>query len=40
VVNALLMDGSSRSINNAIELAIWRALGTRHGSEAIENRGL
>ncbi len=32
-VNVLLMDGSVRSIANTIELGLWRALGTRAGSE-------
>ncbi|MHB1037100.1 MAG: DUF1559 family PulG-like putative transporter [Pirellulales bacterium] len=32
-VNVLFVDGSSRSITNAIELATWRALGTRAGGE-------
>jgi hypothetical protein len=40
VVNALMMDGSSRSASNTIDLAVWRALGTRQGAEAIESRGL
>jgi prepilin-type N-terminal cleavage/methylation domain-containing protein/prepilin-type processing-associated H-X9-DG protein len=34
VVNALFMDGSSRPVSNTVELAAWRALGTRQGSEA------
>jgi prepilin-type N-terminal cleavage/methylation domain-containing protein len=29
IVNALLMDGASRSINQTIDLGVWRALGTR-----------
>jgi prepilin-type processing-associated H-X9-DG protein len=32
-VNALLMDGSVTFIQDAIDLAIWRALGTRNGGE-------
>ena len=28
-VNALMMDGASRSINQSIDLGVWRALGTR-----------
>jgi prepilin-type N-terminal cleavage/methylation domain-containing protein/prepilin-type processing-associated H-X9-DG protein len=32
-VNILLMDGSCRSCDNNIELAVWRALGTRAGGE-------
>lgn len=34
-VNVLLMDGSVRPVDNSIPLAIWRALGTRAGNEAI-----
>jgi prepilin-type N-terminal cleavage/methylation domain-containing protein len=33
VVNTLNMDGSSRPVSNSIELAVWRALGTRAGGE-------
>ncbi len=33
VISTLNMDGSSRSVSNAIELAVWRALGTRAGGE-------
>ena len=32
-VNSLLMDGSVRSINDSITLAIWQAIGTRAGGE-------
>ena len=28
-VNALMMDGASRSINQSLDLGVWRALGTR-----------
>lgn len=35
IVNALLMDGSVRSVSNNIDFAVWRALGTRAGGEAI-----
>ena len=34
-VNVLLMDGSVRSVDNAIGLQIWRGLGTRQGGEVI-----
>ena len=34
-VNALLMDGSVRFVNNSISQATWRALGTRNGGEAV-----
>lgn len=33
VVNVALMDGSVRSITKSIDLATWRALGTRQGGE-------
>jgi hypothetical protein len=29
IVQSLLMDGASRSINQNIDLGVWRALGTR-----------
>jgi prepilin-type processing-associated H-X9-DG protein len=32
-VNALLMDGSVRSIGDSIEQRVWRSLGTRAGGE-------
>jgi hypothetical protein len=34
IVNCALMDGSVRSIDESVELAVWRALGTRAGGEA------
>lgn len=34
-VNALWMDGSVRSVAETIELAVWRALGTRQGGEVV-----
>lgn len=40
VVNSLLMDGSARPLNNAIDLTIWRALGTRAGGELVTNASL
>jgi prepilin-type processing-associated H-X9-DG protein len=33
VVNAAMMDGSVRPMNPNINLATWRALGTRQGGE-------
>ncbi|SFH59107.1 DUF1559 domain-containing protein [Planctomicrobium piriforme] len=33
LVNALLMDGSVRTVSNNIDLGVWRAVGTRGGSE-------
>ncbi len=38
VVNALFIDGSSRSISETIELRAWRALGTRAGRETDAGR--
>jgi prepilin-type processing-associated H-X9-DG protein len=35
LVNILMMDGSTRSVNPSISLAVWRALGTRQGGEVI-----
>jgi hypothetical protein len=35
IVNALLMDGSVRSVGNGINASVWRALGTRAGGEVI-----
>lgn len=32
-VNAALMDGSVRSFSNSLDLSIWKAIGTRAGSE-------
>jgi prepilin-type N-terminal cleavage/methylation domain-containing protein len=36
IVNALLMDGSTRSFSDNIDLVVWRALGTRAGDEVID----
>jgi prepilin-type N-terminal cleavage/methylation domain-containing protein len=33
VVNALLLDGSVRSVANSVSMATWRALGTRAGND-------
>ncbi|MEZ6142466.1 MAG: DUF1559 domain-containing protein [Zavarzinella sp.] len=35
VVNVAMMDGSVRSVRNSVQLAIWRAMGTRAGGEVI-----
>lgn len=35
IVNALLMDGSVRSVSDTVELGVWRGLGTRQGGEVI-----
>jgi prepilin-type N-terminal cleavage/methylation domain-containing protein len=37
IVNALLLDGSTRSVSENIDFSIWRALGTRSGGEIIGN---
>ena len=37
VVNVLLMDGSVRTVSSGINLATWRALGSRNGGEVIGN---
>ena len=34
-VNLLLCDGSTRAINNSIDVATWRGLGTRRGGEVL-----
>ena len=34
-VNVAMMDGSVRFVRNTINLATWRALGTRDGGEVI-----
>ncbi|RPI87404.1 MAG: DUF1559 domain-containing protein [Planctomycetaceae bacterium] len=35
LVHSLLMDGSVRTVSENINLATWRALGTRHGREVV-----
>ena len=35
IVNTLLMDGSARAIPETVDLAVWRALSTRGGSEPV-----
>lgn len=35
IVNVLLMDGSVRSVTSQINLATWRALGSRNGGEVV-----
>jgi prepilin-type processing-associated H-X9-DG protein len=37
IVNVLMGDGSVRTVSNTINLAVWRAAGTRAGSEALSN---
>ncbi|HCS53890.1 MAG TPA: prepilin-type cleavage/methylation domain-containing protein, partial [Planctomycetaceae bacterium] len=34
-VNAVLLDGSVRSISENIDLSIWRGIGTRAGGEVL-----
>ncbi len=36
LVNICLMDGSVRSVGNSIDASIWKAMGTRRGSEIFE----
>src|SRR5262249_35027937 len=36
-VNLLLCDGSVHFVTNAVSLQTWRALGTRSGSEVLDN---
>lgn len=36
-VNVVLMDGSTRTISDTIDLRVWRGLGTRHGRETPGN---
>jgi prepilin-type N-terminal cleavage/methylation domain-containing protein len=35
IVNAVLMDGSTRSFSDSIQQRVWRALGTRYGTEVL-----
>jgi len=37
VVNAVMMDGSTASISNDVELNVWRAMATRDGGEISSN---
>jgi prepilin-type N-terminal cleavage/methylation domain-containing protein len=37
IVNVVLMDGSTRSIAENIDLVVWRALGTRAGGDIVSN---
>jgi prepilin-type processing-associated H-X9-DG protein len=37
LVNVLLMDGSVRSVTSSIDLATWRALGTRGNGDIVGN---
>jgi prepilin-type N-terminal cleavage/methylation domain-containing protein/prepilin-type processing-associated H-X9-DG protein len=36
LVNAAMMDGSVRTLSDAIELTVWRALSTRAGGETVD----
>ncbi len=40
IVNALVMDGSVRSISETVDLNAWRAFGTRGGAEVISSSDL
>ena len=35
MVNVVMMDGSSRTISDSIELKVWRAMGTRNASDIV-----
>ena len=35
IVNAVMMDGSVRAVENEIDLKVWRAMGTRAGGETV-----
>ncbi len=37
VVNVVMLDGSVRTISNSVDLATWRALGTRSGGEMVQS---
>jgi hypothetical protein len=36
IVEAAMMDGSVRAVGNDVDIAIWRAAGTRNGSESVD----
>ncbi|MCE5267347.1 MAG: DUF1559 domain-containing protein [Planctomycetaceae bacterium] len=36
-VNVLMMDGSVQSVEDAISVAVWRAMGTRAGTEVVQD---
>lgn len=38
IVNVALLDGSVRGVSNTIDLATWRAMGTRAGGEVVQNQ--
>ena len=38
VVNVLAMDGAVRTVDNSIDIGVWRALGTRAGGEIVSGR--
>lgn len=38
IVHSLLMDGAARSINQDIDVGVWRALGTRSASESLTGK--
>jgi len=39
VVNVLFADGSVKSVNQSVDLNVWRAIGTRDGGEAVSGSG-
>jgi hypothetical protein len=36
-VHSLMGDGAVHFFSNSIDLGVWRALGTRNGSEIVDN---
>ncbi len=35
LVHVMMLDGTCRAVSNSINLAVWRAIGTRNGNEAV-----
>lgn len=40
LVNVVLMDGSVKSINDSVDLGLWRSLSTRDGGEVVQQSSL
>ncbi len=40
IVNVVFMDGSVKSIDDSIQLEVWRSLSTRNGGEAADSSSL
>jgi hypothetical protein len=36
IVQAAMMDGSVQTVANTVDLAVWRAIGTRNGGEVYD----